>query len=317
MKNLRQKTLSLILFIVLPVLPLMSAPQKPVEEVKDEVKMITILGVETSRISPALRNQVDIPDGVGLTITHVAEDTGAAKAGLQEYDIILKVDDQVIINQEQLSVFIRSRKPGDKVKVEIMRKGKKQDVTVELVEREAPKPRPFGRDWTMPKSHGLPFGDFEFNFDSDEFRKHMEDFTRHAEEMGNKAMQFIPEILIEREDDDGSTRVTSVGRGPHRITVSREEYAAQLETTGGEKNYRISRKQEGKDEEVLYEGGEPDEAAVESLPEEARALLKKLDDSKGIPWKNLEDLKKENIRVIINTGKEEARLVDDGVVEDI
>lgn len=317
MKKLIRKTLPLLFLFGIPSLTLFAAPETSVEEIKEEVKMITILGVETSRVSPALRNQVDIPEGVGLTITHVAEDTGAATAGLREYDIILKVDEQIIINQEQLSTYIRAKTPGEKVQVEVLRKGKKEILTVELSERKAAGPNPFGRNWSPPKPHGLPFGDFEFNFDSEEFRKHMENFTRHAEEMGNKAMQFIPEILIEREEEDGSKRVTSFGRGPHRISVSRDEYMAQVETSGDEKQYRITRTEEGKEEVVLYEGAEPDEKAREALPEEARALLEKLDDSKGIPWKNLEELKQENIRVIINTGEEEAKRVDDGVTEDI
>ena len=98
--------------------------------------MLTFLGVETSRVSKALRNHINIPEGVGLTIDHVAEDSAAAKADLQQYDILLKIDDQIIINQEQLSTLIRSKEAGDKVKVEVLRKSKKMTLRVELGEKE-------------------------------------------------------------------------------------------------------------------------------------------------------------------------------------
>jgi hypothetical protein len=280
-------------------------------ENKQPIKMITILGVETSRVSDALRNQIDIPEGVGLTISHIAENTGAANSDLQQYDILLKVDEQIIINQEQLSTYIRSKNPGDKVKVEILRKGKKQTLSVELSEREAPRNQRFGPDWTIPLPDKPPFGNWNFDFNSEDFQKRMEEFSEHAAEMGNKAMQFIPQIMIERDEPDGSKRVTSIGRGPHRIVISKDDLVAKVETTDGKKQFQVSRKKEGKDEEILYEGEEPSGDALGKLPEEARELINRLKDSEGLPWKNLEGIKNENIRVIINTGEEEAKLIDE------
>jgi hypothetical protein len=64
-------------------------------------------------------------------------------------------------------------------------------------------------------------------------------------------------------------------------------------------------------ERILYEGEEPSGDALGKLPEEARELINRLKDSEGLPWKNLEGIKNENIRVIINTGEEEAKLIDE------
>ena len=80
----------------------------------------------------------------------------------------------------------------------------------------------------------LKFWDETFLLMSEE---RMEEFSEHAAEMGNKALQFIPEIIIEREEEDGSKRVTSVGRGPQKVSISKSGLFALMETTNGNKHY--------------------------------------------------------------------------------
>ena len=281
------------------------------EPTKEEIKMVTFLGVETSRVSKALRNHIDIPEGVGLTIDHVAEDSGAAKADLQQYDILLKVDDQIIINQEQLSTLIRSKAAGDKVKVEVLRKSKKLILRVELGEKEVRQGQGWTRDFPFPKPNQHPpfpsFGEWNLNFDMEDFQERMEEFSERAAEMGNKALQFIPEIIIEREEEDGSKRVTSVGRGPQKVSINKSGLVATMETIDGHKHYVVRQKDET-DATVLYEGDYPSDHAMIELPENVQEILKQLNEPKEFNWNNLEDVKKENIRIIINSGEDEALL---------
>ena len=281
------------------------------EPTKEEIKMVTFLGVETSRVSKALRNHIDIPEGVGLTIDHVAEDSGAAKADLQQYDILLKVDDQIIINQEQLSTLIRSKAAGDKVKVEVLRKSKKLILRVELGEKEVRQGQGWTRDFPFPKPNQHPpfpsFGEWNLNFDMEDFQERMDEFSERAAEMGNKALQFIPEIIIEREEEDGSKRVTSVGRGPQKVSINKSGLVATMETIDGHKHYVVRQKDET-DATVLYEGDYPSDHAMIELPENVQEILKQLNEPKEFNWNNLEDVKKENIRIIINSGEDEALL---------
>ena len=143
-------TISLLVSSLATTALAQTAQVEEIEVTTEETKTITFLGVETSRISNALRNHIDLPEGVGLTISHIAEDSGAAEADLQQYDILHKVDDQIIINQEQLRTYIRSKKAGDRVRLEILRKGKSLKVPVKLGEREVSKERPFGQNWPFP-----------------------------------------------------------------------------------------------------------------------------------------------------------------------
>ncbi|HLP26652.1 MAG TPA: PDZ domain-containing protein, partial [Acidobacteriota bacterium] len=74
----------------------------------------------------------------GLAVRSVAKDSPAA-AVLQKNDVLRKLADQELVDPRQLSVLIRSRKPGDTVKLTIVRAGKEQVVTATLGEREVPK----------------------------------------------------------------------------------------------------------------------------------------------------------------------------------
>jgi serine protease Do len=61
-----------------------------------------------------------------------SKESGAAKGGLKEGDIITKIDDKKIEDPDALTSTIRSHKPGDKVTVTYLRDDKEQKTTVEL-----------------------------------------------------------------------------------------------------------------------------------------------------------------------------------------
>jgi hypothetical protein len=287
-----------------------------IEVTKEETKMVAFLGVETSRISQPLRNHIDLPEGIGLTISHIAEDSGAAKAAIQQYDILHKVDDQIIVNQEQLKTYIRSKYGGDKVSLAILRKGKKLKISVTLGEKEEATHTQFMRDWTFPSPPPIPSspnGNWNFNFNSEEFQERMKRFSEHAAEMGNRAMQFIPQIIVEREEVDGSKRITSVGGGPNKVTIMKDELMAKAEMIDGKREYQVLDSNKNK---ILYEGGEPSEDELKKLPKDVQAIIKQLNDTQSFNWDSFEDLKKDKIRVIIPSGEEEANLASEGTGEE-
>jgi len=68
----------------------------------------------------------------GVEIQSITKESGAAKAGLKEDDIITKIDDKKIETPDDLSKIIKSHKPGDKVSINYLRDGKEQKTTAEL-----------------------------------------------------------------------------------------------------------------------------------------------------------------------------------------
>jgi hypothetical protein len=124
------------------------------EEAK-EVKQPVYLGIVTKSVSSDLRSQLGIPAGTGLVVRQVQEGSPAAKAGLQTHDVLLRFDEQILVNSEQLRVLVRSRKDGDSVDLDILRGGKAQKVKAIL--REAPQEdRPFWNFWKTDPSSPPP-----------------------------------------------------------------------------------------------------------------------------------------------------------------
>jgi hypothetical protein len=109
------------------------------------------LGVNTSPVPAALRQHLGLPEGVGLVVEFVEPESPAAAAGIKQYDIIKKFDEQILVNAQQLAVLVRARKAGDEVKLTLIRGGKEQSLSARLVEKEV---KPLGEidffDWAAP-----------------------------------------------------------------------------------------------------------------------------------------------------------------------
>lgn len=71
-------------------------------------------------------------DGTGMEVTTVIPNSGAAKAGLQLGDIIRSVDKMDLYQLDQLSQYVSSKKPGDKVKLVVVQGEKERKITATL-----------------------------------------------------------------------------------------------------------------------------------------------------------------------------------------
>jgi hypothetical protein len=87
------------------------------------------LGIAPSRPSPALVDQLDLPEGQGLVIEDVRPDTPAAKAGLKVHDIILEFNGKPVPNDpRRLIQMIDEVKADTPVDAVVIRKGKKETI---------------------------------------------------------------------------------------------------------------------------------------------------------------------------------------------
>ncbi len=66
----------------------------------------------------------------GLVIRKVLPGRPAAKAGLKEGDVILKADGKLIKSVTDLKLALYSKRPEDKIRLEILRDGRKEKITV-------------------------------------------------------------------------------------------------------------------------------------------------------------------------------------------
>ncbi|QQV02916.1 MULTISPECIES: trypsin-like peptidase domain-containing protein [Chryseobacterium] len=76
--------------------------------------------------------KTNLKTGLGVYVTGFSENSGAQDAGIKTGDIITKIDGAVVTDFADLSVFIGSKRPGDKVQVTYTRNGKENVTTVTL-----------------------------------------------------------------------------------------------------------------------------------------------------------------------------------------
>lgn len=92
----------------------------------------TYLGVAVSSATPALRAQLGLPAETGLVVDEVMSDSPAQKGGVQQYDVLQKLDDQILVDPNQLAVLVRMHKPGDSVELSLIRHGQPTSIKIAL-----------------------------------------------------------------------------------------------------------------------------------------------------------------------------------------
>ncbi len=99
----------------------------------------------------------------GATIVSVSKGSAADRHGLQAGDIITKIGDKSIEKAEDVTKAVREHKPGDRVDVMLVRKGKEQKHSVELDKWKGVNvtpmsiPRVMGPEVWAPATPGAPF----------------------------------------------------------------------------------------------------------------------------------------------------------------
>ena len=117
-KNLTQKDLADRLYVTFQTVSKWENDENE-PGVKNEKK--PYVGVMVSSLSDEVKAITGLQAGV--LVQQVKRNTPAAKAGIQAYDIILKVNETDITSCEQLSSIIAESAPGDIVRIQLYRQG--------------------------------------------------------------------------------------------------------------------------------------------------------------------------------------------------
>lgn len=103
-----------------------------------EMESVAFLGVETRPVDPVLKETLDLSSGAGLVVMQVVPNAPAASV-LKRYDVLVKLDDQLLIETRQLAVLVRNHKEGDEVTLTFLRHGKEMTSKVKLAKHDVPK----------------------------------------------------------------------------------------------------------------------------------------------------------------------------------
>ena len=132
--------------------------------VQSRMEKASFLGVSGSPPAAALQEQLKLPRGIGMVIEFVEPKSPAENAGLKVYDVLHKLDDQLIVNAHQLAVLVRMHKPGDEVALTLIHQSESRQIKVKLIEKEVmalDEKSPWGTpsvEWNPPESTAVRNG---------------------------------------------------------------------------------------------------------------------------------------------------------------
>ena len=90
------------------------------------------LGVSVQEVNQALAESFKLDKPEGALVSSVEKSGPAGKAGLEPGDVIRKVDGQTIVSSGDLPAAISLARPGEKVKLDVWRKGSALEIVAQL-----------------------------------------------------------------------------------------------------------------------------------------------------------------------------------------
>ena len=119
-----------------------SVPIDMVKDILDELKEDgTVsrgwIGVGLRAVEPSVAERLDleVDEGEGVMIGAVYQGTPGAEAGLEPGDVVLELDGEELDDTEGFIRAVGDRRPGDEIKLLLLRDGKKKRLSVTLAER--------------------------------------------------------------------------------------------------------------------------------------------------------------------------------------
>ena len=267
-------------------------PRGPAGEMEKEV--VAFLGVDTGPVSAAVATQLGLQRGTGLVVNHIVPKSPAASV-LQQHDILLKLDDQILIETRQLSVLIRGKKEGDEVTLTYLRGGKQATVKVKLAKQELPKfaTTIIGTPGAFTFA-GPPERTDVFVPSAEAEREEVDrvlSLLQHARgiDLPPGHVPAAPRIRAERARGPG-VRAISLNTGNSSLVYSDEEGSLDLRIQDGAKTL-VAKDPQGRE---LYSGPVTTPKEREELPQGVRERLEKLEGMRDVTFRTEGDMRFES-----------------------
>ncbi len=147
-----------------------------------------MVGINMSNVDPTLREHFGLDEDAGFVVDNVVDGLPADKAGIKARDIVISIDGKNVTNAT-LRDALKSREPGQVVKVKILRKGETREVEMKLEAYDASR---LGLSVTPPSMGFLsdvPIQSFSFGREmSDEEREEVQRAMQEAQRAMEEAM---------------------------------------------------------------------------------------------------------------------------------
>ena len=285
MNSLRQIPLHMLLLAGL-VSP-MQAKNKDNETPAAKVAASDEVAYAGLNVGPRLEAaNATVPAGVGIQVGFI-DPKGPSVGKVEEGDLLTRLDDQMLFNADQFRALVRTRKPGDKVKLTLVRGVEPQLVELTLGSRAAEKAASAarsaarsGRAGVIETPNGItiaPGGAIP-----PEVLKQLQDLQSGAIPPPARSPDLSADELRAQPGARSSSSHSfsfSFGNGAKSSSTSMAsdgEGTVSLEEKDGKK-HAVVKDRDGK---TLFDGDVTDKAAVEKLPADIRRRLK-LVEGKG------------------------------------
>jgi hypothetical protein len=208
-----------------------------------------------------------VPAGVGIQVGFI-DPKGPSVGKVEEGDVLTRLDDQMLFNAEQFRALVRTRKPGDKVKLTLVRGV--EPMVVEFALGSRPTEKLASADRSGARAVG-PGGVIP-----PEILKQLQDMQAGAIQPP-AARSLVPSVDELRSQPGTSSSSHSFsfsfGNGAKSSSssmASDAEGTVSLEEKDGKK-HAVVKDRDGK---TLFDGDVTDKSAVEKLPADVRRRLK-------------------------------------------
>jgi membrane-associated protease RseP (regulator of RpoE activity) len=163
------------------------------------------LGMSLSKLNKQLGKYFEAPNGRGVLVQEVEKESPAEKAGILAGDVIVGIGKETIEEPRDIEYAVREYKEGEKATVEVIRKGTKKSLTLEVPDMGR---RSRWHSEFAPKENGNYDFDFELpeleGLRDNSFRNDMRDLQEEMREMGKSLKREVLRIknsLVQRVED--------------------------------------------------------------------------------------------------------------------
>ncbi len=130
-------------------------------------------GMQLMELTDQLGKYFDAPDNKALLVTNVKKNSNARKAGIETGDVIFRIGKMDIEDMSDLHGALKDAKEGTSVDVQLIRKGARKTVKLEVSKREEVEMNFHG---SFPDAKKFNFD--HFGFDRQEFREQLRDLMK-------------------------------------------------------------------------------------------------------------------------------------------
>ncbi|PKB15759.1 trypsin-like peptidase domain-containing protein [Flavobacterium sp. 5] len=186
-----------------------------------------ILGVEGGELNGTASKELGVIQTQGFYINKVAKNSGAEKAKLQKGDIIVKLDNQDIATFADLSGYVNTKRPNDKIQVTILRDNKSMIVPVVLSKNES-----FSTDFKGMELENINADDkkrFKLNYGVKIKDISNENLAQYSEELKGNIIISIDNVkatdvetvskILNNKDERQSTRIEMITKNGEIIRI--------------------------------------------------------------------------------------------------